>query len=63
VLAGEWLLYSPGPDKDEFNLVVPLNGRRVYIDYDATNGTLSAGNIFRTQSNGERLGVDPFFYQ
>ncbi len=63
VLAGEWLLYSPGPDKDEFNLVVPLNGRRVYIDYDATNGTLSAGNIFRTQSNGERLGVDPYFYQ
>lgn len=66
-LAGAWLLYSPGPDRDEFNReggpTGPINARRVYIDYDPTNGTLSLGNIFRTQNNGELLGVDEWFLQ
>jgi prepilin-type N-terminal cleavage/methylation domain-containing protein len=42
--AGNWLMYSYGPDRDPFN----LQGA-VYINYDATNGTISPGNIFRTQ--------------
>jgi type II secretion system protein G len=58
VLAGEWLLYSVGPDKDEFN---DGGAMAVYRDYDPTNGTISIGNIFRTQA-GVDLGVDPFFY-
>jgi type II secretion system protein G len=58
-LAGEWLLYSVGPDKDEFN--VEGTAMAVYRDYDPTNGTVSTGNIFRTQA-GVDLGVDPFFY-
>ena len=63
-LAGQWLLYSVGPDKDEFNTPVgaSLLGLRVYRDYDPTNGTVSLGNVFRTQANGERIGVDPYFY-
>ncbi len=66
-LAGDWLFYSVGPGGDEWNRVNPasdpLNSRRVYIDYDPTNGTMSQGNIFRTQRSGEQLGVDPFFLQ
>jgi type II secretory pathway pseudopilin PulG len=65
VLGGTWFLYSVGPDKDEFNrnaLSEPLVSRAVYRDYDPTNGTVSTGNIFRSQKSGERLGVDPFFY-
>jgi general secretion pathway protein G len=46
--AGSWLLYSYGPDRDVDN-----GGAGVYVNYDATNGTISAGNIFRTQSNPE----------
>jgi type II secretion system protein G len=42
--AGNWLMYSYGPDKDPFNA-----GAGVYVNYDATNGTISTGNIFRTQ--------------
>jgi type II secretion system protein G len=61
-LAGAWLMYSVGPDKDEWN-GAGFVAREVYHDYDATNGTLSVGNIFRTQANGELLGVDPYYYQ
>lgn len=63
-LAGAWLMYSVGPDNDEFNRPpgASINARRVYRDYDPTNGTVSLGNIFRTQANGERLGTDPYFY-
>lgn len=42
---GSWLMYSYGPDRDPFN--GPANA--VYINYDSTNGTVSYGNIFRTQ--------------
>lgn len=44
--AGDWLMYSWGPDMDNFN-----GGFGVYINYDPTNGTVSLGNIFRTQRN------------
>lgn len=64
-LAGEWLMYSVGPDKDEFNRpggTGTINSRHVYIDYDASNGTVSVGNVFRTQKSGEALGVDEYYY-
>jgi hypothetical protein len=64
-LAGDWLIYSPGPDADEFNRLPPQGplppATRVYIDYDPTNGTVSQGNVFRTQKSGERLGPHPLF--
>jgi type II secretion system protein G len=63
-LAGKWLFYGVGPDQDEFNripLTGALVGKNVYIDYDPTNGTISRGNVFRTQNSGEKLGVDSFF--
>jgi prepilin-type N-terminal cleavage/methylation domain-containing protein len=50
--AGAWLMYGVGPDRDPFNYV-----NAVYINYDPTNGTISGGNIFRTQRNNE-LYVD-----
>ena len=43
------------------NIGDPIVAAKTYIDYDATNGTLSRGNLFRTQKSGERLGVDPLF--
>ncbi len=46
---GAWLLYGYGPDKDPFN----LQGA-VYINYDPTNGTVSPGNVFRTQRTSDR---------
>jgi prepilin-type N-terminal cleavage/methylation domain-containing protein len=62
--AGNWFLYSVGPDRDEFNTPPgqSLNGLRVYRDYDPTNGTVSLGNIFRTQKTNDRIGVDPYFW-
>src|SRR5690606_23740997 len=42
---GPWLMYGYGPDQDTLN--GPANS--VYVNYDATNGTVSHGNIFRTQ--------------
>lgn len=63
-LAGAWLLYSLGPDKDEFNTPAgsSILMSRVYRDYDPTNGTISAGNIFCTEKSSDCLGVDPYFY-
>lgn len=63
-LAGEWFFYSVGPDNDEFNIPSgqSLNSKRVYRDYDPTNGTVSLGNIFRSQKNGEQLGYDPYYW-
>jgi type II secretion system protein G len=49
VAAGSWLMYSYGPDKDANNLTAG-----VYVNYDPTNGTVSAGNIFRTQRTTDR---------
>ena len=46
--AGRWLMYSYGPDRDVNN-----GGAGTYINYDPTNGTVSNGNIFRTQRTSE----------
>lgn len=48
--AGNWLFYSYGPDKDVLN--GPANS--VYVNYDPTNGTVSPGNVFRTQKTNDR---------
>jgi prepilin-type N-terminal cleavage/methylation domain-containing protein len=48
---GEWLLYSAGPDRDVSN-----GGGSFYTPYDATNGTVSLGNVFRTQRTPD--GID-----
>lgn len=34
-----------------------------FREYDPTNGTVSEGNIFRTQRSQSGLGVDPYFYR
>ncbi len=47
--AGAWLMYSYGPDKDPFN-----NQGAVYVNYDSTNGTITPGNIFRTQRTSDK---------
>jgi prepilin-type N-terminal cleavage/methylation domain-containing protein len=62
-IAGDYLFYSFGPDNKQFN--EPGTTRRsenVYRDYDPTNGTISLGNIFRTDNNGGEFGTDPYFY-
>jgi len=49
--AGAHLIYGYGPDKDPFNW-----GARTMTPYDPTNGTVSAGNIIRTQRHTEGIG-------
>jgi prepilin-type N-terminal cleavage/methylation domain-containing protein len=34
-----------------------------FRDYDPTNGTVSEGNIFRTQRSTAGFGVDPYYYR
>jgi hypothetical protein len=52
--AGDWLIYSWGPDRSG-NWYAPLLGEDgVYTNYDPTNGTISIGNIIRTQRNTEK---------
>lgn len=52
--AGNWLIYGLGSDRDANNLGA-VGG--VYVNYDSTNGTISSGNIFRTQKNPELYPV------
>lgn len=55
---GCWRLGSIGPDRDFYNLVGTTYGAsRVY---DPTNGTTSAGNIWRSQKQGEVVGRPPY---
>jgi prepilin-type N-terminal cleavage/methylation domain-containing protein len=58
---GNWYMLSIGPDRkyDNNSAVAPpgfsrggVNGRE-FIPYDATNGTISEGNIFRSQARSE----------
>lgn len=48
--AGDWLIYSWGPDRDA-NFTAEDGA---YTNYDPTNGTVSVGNIIRTQKNTEK---------
>ncbi len=54
---GSWYALSVGPDRSFFNNTVG-QGRagivgREYIPYDPTNGTISFGNIIRSQARSE----------
>ena len=57
--AGYYAIFSYGPDRIYYNEppggTAATNGQ--WIDYDASNGTVSRGNIIRTQKNGEVYGV------
>lgn len=53
--AGAWLLYSAGPDQDVSN-----GSGSFYTPYDATNGTVSLGNVFRTQRSSDGLDYANF---
>jgi type II secretion system protein G len=57
--AGEWGLFSYGPDRKYYNQPDGRNPKTMgqWMDYDSTNGTISLGNIIRTQKNGENFGV------
>lgn len=70
--AGAWLLYSPGPDliaETPQYIETPVErdeGRdwhyvekQLFIDYDPTNGSISYGNIFRSQKNERGFGIHP----
>lgn len=53
--AGYWVIYSRGPDKSDNQAASTKPGEDgVYTNYDATNGTISYGNIIRTQKNTEK---------
>ncbi len=70
-----WILASVGPDTDWYNGVAvkwedagdtnniyePITAP--YRDYDPTNGTLSVGNVFRTNKNPERIDAPEDFYK
>lgn len=64
-VAGDYIQFSNGPDKQYYN--TPPGGRnddrRAMIDYDASNGTVSIGNIIRSQKNGGEFGTDKWFAQ
>jgi hypothetical protein len=51
---GAWIMYGVGPDKDAWNTYGWI-ASLVYINYDPTNGTVSTGNVFRTQKHSEGL--------
>ncbi len=54
---GDWRMFSIGPE-NRYNNVVngPINAftGNVGLPYDPTNGTVSAGNIFRSQKGAEQ---------
>jgi prepilin-type N-terminal cleavage/methylation domain-containing protein len=52
---GEWVLASVGPNKrrDLSPAGMFANGMRVLIPYDATNGTISGGDVVRSQAESQ----------
>ena len=54
---GDWTMYGVGPDRDAWNTYGYV-ASLVYINYDATNGTVSTGNIWRTQYHPEGLAKE-----
>jgi type II secretion system protein G len=64
-VAGDWAVFSVGPDMQLYNNSSGDTslGIRIFRDYDPTNGTVSMGNIFRTRARTNEFGTFPFFYQ
>lgn len=57
-LAGAWLIYSWGPDRaGNWAGSPPLGEDGVYTNYDPTNGTVSIGNIIRTQNTTDKFKI------
>lgn len=59
---GSWKLISIGPDRDYFNNMANPGNRagielREHVPYDPTNGTVSEGNIIRSQNEPEFVMV------
>lgn len=63
-IGGEYAVFSYGPDRIYYNEPPdkPARTQGQFIDYDATNGTVSRGNIIRSQKNADQFGVDPYIY-
>ncbi len=51
---GLWMIYSYGPDKNPFQ-----GPGATLLPYDATNGTISPGNIVRCQKTSDGTPVHP----
>ncbi len=65
-IGGDFAIFSYGPDKSYYNNTLAGTAAKTwhqFIDYDASNGTISAGNIIRSQKNGDQFGVDPYIYR
>jgi prepilin-type N-terminal cleavage/methylation domain-containing protein len=60
---GAWRMYSSGPDRTFYDGIWNTNERSFDIEYDPTNGTVSFGNIHRTQkyphATGNPAGLYP----
>jgi prepilin-type N-terminal cleavage/methylation domain-containing protein len=56
---GGWKLLSVGPDRNFYNIVPGAPGPHVAIPYDPTNGTVSMGNITRSQKEPEQRTFIP----
>ena len=50
---GGWLFYSYGPDQDTNQAAPKLGTNGTFTRYDPTNGTVSWGNIIRTNASPE----------
>ncbi len=62
-IGGAYAMFSYGPDRKYYNEPPGKAAKTAgqWIDYDSTNGTVSLGNIIRSQKNGEVFGVVPSF--
>lgn len=63
-VAGDWAIFSVGPDMQLYNNSSGDESLRIRIfrDYDPTNGSVSQGNIFRTRARTNEFGTYPYFY-
>jgi len=51
---GTWLIYGYGPDRTPFQ-----GSGATFLPYDSSNGTISPGNVIRTQKNTEGIDAHP----
>lgn len=53
-LYGRWMTMSIGPDRNFYNQTAQSSPAPITLPYDATNGTVSPGNIHRSQKESEQ---------
>jgi prepilin-type N-terminal cleavage/methylation domain-containing protein len=56
---GAYKIMSIGPDRNFYNVLPKASGHNVGIPYDPTNGTISMGNITRSQKQPEHKTFIP----